>query len=143
MPVENSGNVACFTFNASFNRNVPTEFVEKPLQTQTPYLLLVRLVQSVKEAMHHPADLDLVKIMAEVKNVSIEASQPITKRLFFNKELLYLGNLEVRTGDELKISFSIQRFSSDGNTVTVPFSETDYIVTEEGLVPSVVANGEP
>ena len=31
MPVENSGNVASFTFNASFRRNVPAAYVEKPL----------------------------------------------------------------------------------------------------------------
>lgn len=31
MPVENSGNVASFTFDACFVRNVPIEYVEKPL----------------------------------------------------------------------------------------------------------------
>lgn len=31
MPIENSGNVASFTFNAGFCKNVPSEYVEKPL----------------------------------------------------------------------------------------------------------------
>lgn len=32
MPIENSGNVANFTFNAAFRKNVPSEYVEKPLR---------------------------------------------------------------------------------------------------------------
>ena len=56
--------------------------------------------------MHHPEDLDTVKIIAEVKNASREAKS-ISKRLFFNKELLTLGNLEFQTGDEIKVIFSI------------------------------------
>lgn len=90
--------------------------------------------------MHHPADLDMIKIVAEVRNVSREV-KPISKRLFFNKELLYLGNLEFQTGDELKVSFAIQRVGSDGNILTIPFSEVDFIVTNEGLAPSVEGSG--
>lgn len=56
--------------------------------------------------MHHPSDLDMVKVVAEVRNVSRDV-KPISKRLFFNKELLYLGNLEFRTGDEVKIVFAV------------------------------------
>ena len=44
MPIENSGNVASFTFDAGFTRNVPASYVEKPLQRNTKYLLLVRMV---------------------------------------------------------------------------------------------------
>ena len=106
MPVENSGNVASFVFNASFVRNVPKPFVERDLHSETKYLLLVRLVQTVKEALHHHEDLDKVKIIAEVKNMS-RGSRPISKRLFFNKELLTLGNIEFMTGDEIKVTFAI------------------------------------
>lgn len=42
--------------------------------------------------MHHHEDLDKVKIVAEVRNMTREA-KCISKRLFFNKELLTLGNL--------------------------------------------------
>ena len=70
MPVENSGNVASFTFNANFQRNVPQRYVERPLETGVGYLLLVRMIQSVKEALHHSADLDSVKLVAEIRNVS-------------------------------------------------------------------------
>ena len=136
MPVEHSGNVASFTFNASFVRNVPRPFVEKDLHRQSKYLLLVRLVQTVKEALHHHEDLDKVKIVAEIKNTS-RGSKPINKRLFFNKELLYLGKMEFMTGDEIKVTFAIQRHGQDGNVETVPFQEIDYIMTDRGLAPAV------
>lgn len=84
--------------------------------------------------MHHPEDLDTVKIIAEVKNASREA-KAISKRLFFNKELLTLGNLEFQTGDEIKVIFSIQKHSGSG-VETIPFQENDYIMTEQGLSPS-------
>ena len=61
-----------------------------------------------------------MKIIAEVKNMT-RSAKPISKRLFFNKELLLLGNLEFMIGDELKIIFAIQRQSSDGIVETVPF----------------------
>lgn len=140
MPVENSGNVASFTFNSSFRRNVPAEYVEKPLESDTRYLMLIRMIQSVKEALHHNEDLDKVKIIGEVKNMS-RGSKPVSKRLFFNKELLTLGNLEFAVGDEIKVSFQIQRVSSQGDIVTVPFQETDFIMTAEGLAPSVEQPG--
>lgn len=84
--------------------------------------------------MHHPEDLDTVKIIAEVKNASRE-TKSISKRLFFNKELLTLGNLEFQTGDEIKVIFSIQRHTGSG-IETIPFQENDYIMTEQGLSPS-------
>ena len=90
----------------------------------------------MKEALHHHEDLDRVKIMAELRNVT-RGLKPITKRLFFNKELLFLGNLEFMIGDEITVSFAIQKLSSDGNIESVPFQESDYIMTEEGLAPSV------
>lgn len=142
MAIENSGNVANFVFNAAFQRNVPQEFVEKPLTDNNRFLLIVRMIQSVKEALHHHEDLDKVKILAEVRNVNRLGSKPISKRLFFNKETLTLGNLEFATGDEIKISFSIQRVGGDGNIMTVPFQESDFIMTNEGLAPAVVQDGQ-
>ena len=47
MPIEHSGNVATFTFKASFKRSVPTEDVEKPLISDTLYLIFFRVIQSV------------------------------------------------------------------------------------------------
>ena len=44
MPVENSGNVASFTFNAEFQKNVPIEYVEKPLLKDQRYLLILRMI---------------------------------------------------------------------------------------------------
>jgi len=68
-----------------------------------------------------------VKILAEVKNMSREV-KPISKRLWFNKELLALGNLEFATGDEIKIVFSLLRPGSDGFEAFI-FQENDYIMT--------------
>lgn len=89
--------------------------------------------------MHHHEDLDKVKIVAEVRNTTREAKY-ISKRLFFNKELMTLGNLEFETGDEIKMIFAIQRHGSDG-VETVPFQENDYIMTESGIAPSVDVPG--
>lgn len=44
MPIEHSGNVASFTFNASFKRSVPSEDVEKPLIPDTLYLIFFRMI---------------------------------------------------------------------------------------------------
>jgi len=65
------------------------------------------MIQTVKEALHHHEDLDKVKLMAEIKNVNRIGCKPISKRLFFNKETLTLGNLEFATGDEIQITFAI------------------------------------
>ena len=56
--------------------------------------------------MHHHTDLDKVKIIGEVRNMTRDV-KVISKRLFFNKELLTLGNLEFETGDEIKVTFAI------------------------------------
>ena len=58
MPVQNSGNAASFTFNAHFTKNVPQEYVEKPLEENQSYLLFIKMIQSVKETLHHHKDLE-------------------------------------------------------------------------------------
>ena len=44
MPVAASGNVASFTFNAMFQKNVPPEYVERPLEQQQRYLLFLKMI---------------------------------------------------------------------------------------------------
>ena len=85
--------------------------------------------------MHHHSDLDKVKIVAEIQNTTREA-KGISKRLFFNKELITLGNLEFEVGDEIKMIFEIQKHANDG-IVKVPFQEIDYVMTEAGIAASV------
>ena len=70
MPIEYSGNVASFTFNANFKRSVPSEDVEKPLVPDTLYLLFFRVIQSVKESLHHHKDLQTATLFCELKNMT-------------------------------------------------------------------------
>lgn len=70
MPIEHSGNVATFTFNACFKRSVPSEDVEKPLIPNNLYALFFRVIQSTKETMHHSKDLDTATLFCEIKNLT-------------------------------------------------------------------------
>ena len=97
MPVEHSGNVASFTFNADFTRSVPAEDVEKPIAENKLYLLFFRMIQTAKQTMHHSKDLDMSHLVAEVKNLS-RPSQA-SRRLFFNKEIFLIGSLKVKMND--------------------------------------------
>jgi len=99
MPIERSGNVATFTFNVSFKRSVPSEDVEKPLIPDTLYFIFFRVIQSVKETLHHNKDLDTSTLFCELKNLT-RPSQ-VQKRLFFNKQILEIGYLQVMLYDKL------------------------------------------
>ena len=99
MPVEHSGNVANFTFNAVFQRSVPSEDVEKPLVVNNLYLLFFRMIQSAKEMLHHHKDLDTSVLFAELKNLT--RSSTAQRRLSFNKEILEIGYLHVQLYDQL------------------------------------------
>ena len=66
------------------------------------------MIQSVKETLHHHKDLESNHIMVDIRNTSREV-KPITKRIFFNKELFGLGSLSVGVGDNIKIQFGLRR----------------------------------
>jgi hypothetical protein len=50
MPVERSGNVATFTFNALFTASVPLENINKTLVAKRPYMFYFRMIRGIKEA---------------------------------------------------------------------------------------------
>jgi hypothetical protein len=50
MPVERSGNVATFTFNAKFTASVPLESINKTLVANRPYMFYFRMIRGIKEA---------------------------------------------------------------------------------------------
>ena len=97
MPVEHSGNVANFCFNADFVRAVPIEDVEKPIEGTRLYLMLFRMIQTCKQTMHHSKELDTSHLIADIKNLT-RPSQA-SRRLFFNKEIFLIGSLNVKLND--------------------------------------------
>jgi hypothetical protein len=134
MPIEHSGNVASLTLNAMFKRSVASEDVNKKLVPEQLYLLFIRMVQSVKEMMHHSKDLDTSLLYCEVRNLTRGSSA--TRRLFFNREYLEIGYLQAMLYDQVQVSFLIKRSDSeDMDSLT----KTVYRLTEKGLVSS----GEP
>ena len=82
---------------------MPPEYVEQPLKENQLYLLFIKMIQSVKETLHHHKDLESNHIMVDIRNTTRLDGKPITKRLFFNKELLPIGNVSVGVGDTIKI----------------------------------------
>lgn len=104
LPVEHSGNVCQLTFNAMF---IPTvEELKMPIEVNEPYLLFMKMIQSVKEVMHHPKDLDLAHLVCDVKNVTRD--KKASKRLYFNKEIYPVGYVPCGVGDQIKITFSVK-----------------------------------
>jgi hypothetical protein len=68
LPIETSGNVAQFTFNARFAATVEPVFINKPLLNKEAYLLFLKMIQSCKEVMHHRKELDQMHFVADVYN---------------------------------------------------------------------------
>lgn len=133
MPVAQSGNMAAFTISAMFQRNVPQEYVERPLLIGQRYILILRMLRTVKEALHYHKDLDANNIVAEVRNSSHVDGKAVSKRLFFNKEILVIGDLVFGVNDTIKITFSLKRTDADGNPNLVPFVTNEYLVSPQGL----------
>ena len=75
------------------------------------YFMFFKMIQTVNETMHHSKDLDTAYLLAEIKNIT-RPSQT-SRRLFFNKEILSLGFLQVQLFDQIKISFLIKRPDKD------------------------------
>lgn len=69
--------------------------------------------------------------MVDIRNTSREV-KPITKRVYFNKELFGFGSLSVGVGDVIKIQFGLRRQGTEASEFA-PFSMTEYKVLTNGL----------
>jgi len=122
-----SGNVATFEFNATFTRMVPINEMRQSLEVKKPYLLFVKMIQTVKQCFHHHKDLDLSYLILDVRNTTRE-SISCNRRLFFNKEIYPIGFISVMLGDTIKLTFSVKK---DENVT--PFAIYEFTLESGGL----------
>lgn len=41
-----------------------------PIEIEEPYLLFIKMVQSVQEVLHHKKELDLTHVVLEIRNTN-------------------------------------------------------------------------
>jgi hypothetical protein len=58
-------------------------------------------------ALHYSKDLEKYSFFIEIENKTKE--QSISKRLYFNKQILPFGFLEISLNDIIKVSFKLLR----------------------------------
>ena len=68
-----------------------------------------------------------------MRNTSRPDTKPVQRRLFFNKEILVIGDLIFGVNDALKVTFSLKKTDSESNSVLVPFATNEYLVSLQGL----------
>jgi hypothetical protein len=87
-----------------------------------PYLLFVKMIQSVKQCFHHHKDLDLSHLVLDVRNTTRE-NISCNRRLFFNKEIFPVGFISVMLGDTVKLTFSSKKDDS-----LTPFASYEFLM---------------
>jgi hypothetical protein len=115
-----------FIFDASFTASV-TE-LKKPIAQKKPFLLFMKMIQTVKQVMHHNKELDITKMILVVKNTSQD--KLCQKKLFFNREMLNIGYVPIAFGDNVVLTFHTK--SDDDQLVS--FSSFEFRVETTGLV---------
>ena len=128
LPIEKSGNVATFEFNATFTGMVPVNSMRQSLVPKKPYLFFVKMIQTVKQCFHHHKDLDLSHLVLDVRNTSRE-NISCNRRLFFNKEILPVGFISLMLGDTVKLTFSSKKDDS-----LSPFAQYEFQMQSGGLM---------
>jgi len=99
MPIDYCKRQAEFKFNANFVKAVAPEFISKPLESGTGYMLTSRLIISKEFAINHDKSLDKTIIFCQIKNMSNTSLPVVRQRIYFNKETLELGKNFIRVGD--------------------------------------------
>lgn len=117
MPIDAEKKIGEFTFNCKFECLVPKEDINKLLkkaEANRGYLLNVNALTSKLFAENHPKSLDKATLKCKLTNVTKTADGVIdefdklckkTTRLFFNKEMIELGQILVQVGDVINIQF--------------------------------------
>ena len=59
-------------------------------------------------------------------------SKAIIKRMFFNKEIFLLGNIQVAVGEVIRIQFGLKKSGTEASEFA-PFSMSEYKVLNNGL----------
>jgi len=99
MPIDYSKKVAEFKFNAQFTKAVSPDFISKPLESGTGYIMTSKLVFSKEFAINHDKSLDKATIFCQIQNMSNSSLPVIRQRVYFNKETFELGKNFIRVGN--------------------------------------------
>ena len=107
MPIDYSKKVAEFKFRAQFQRAVAAEFIARNMEPGTGYMLSSRVIFEKEFAINHDKCLDKANIACKFRNVTNETLPVQNTRLFFNKEVLPLGQVFIRVGDQIEMTFTV------------------------------------
>ena len=122
MPIECCGKVAEFKFNASFTKAVSPEFMSKPLEEGTGYMLTSRIIFSKEFAYNHEKSLDKTNIFCTIKNVGYDSNPEYKTKIYFNKEILPLDQIFIRLGDKILFAFFVEDPYSQSTEEREPFA---------------------
>jgi hypothetical protein len=97
-------------FDFTFTPQVDAAFLGAPVPSESGGLLFLKLVQSEEYAYHHSKDLESrYAFKLEIHNET--AGVRCEKRLFFNKQALPVGFVDVRIGDKVSLEVSVSKSS--------------------------------
>jgi len=99
LPIEYSKKVAEFKFNTQFTKSIAPNFISKPLESGTGYILNSRLIFPKEFAINHDKGLDKANIMCKIKNMTNSSLPEQKMRVFFNKEVFELSKSFIRVKD--------------------------------------------
>ena len=83
-------------------------------------------------AINHDKELDKTTIYCKIKNMSNEEALESRSSLYFNKEMLPLGQVLIRVSDHIRLSFHVQNFV-DVETENEAFAEFIFEVEQNGF----------
>lgn len=83
-------------------------------------------------AINHDKELDKADIYCKIKNIHYENIPEVKSKLFFNKEMLPLGQVFIRVEDQIKFSFHVENFQ-EGAPESPAFAEYIFEVEADGF----------
>ena len=70
-------------------------------------MLSTRVIFQKEFAMNHDKCLDKTNVQCRISNITNETLPVQKTRLFFNKEVLPLGHIFIKVGDQIQMTFAV------------------------------------
>lgn len=102
------------------------------MEPGTGYMLSSRVIFEKEFAINHDKCLDKANIVCKFRNTTDEALPVQKTRLFFNREVLPLGQVFIRVGDQLEMTFTVEE-SGRAEEDLQPFASYIFQVEELGF----------
>lgn len=98
-------------------------------------MLTSRLIFNKEFAINHDKGLDKANVWCQIKNLSQPKKVPVhNQRIFFNKEILPLGQIFIKVGDEIQMSFYVKDPDAEDDKKDITaFSHYHFMVDPEGF----------